>query len=67
MTKPAIAHSLVLRAVVATAGVFLLAGVGLAEEGAGLQEAGTHVTNIASLQSRARAIIRYCSGCHSRK
>ena len=67
MTKPAIAHSLVLRAVVAAAGVFLVAGVGLAEEGAGLQEAGTHVTNIASLQSGARTFFNYCSGCHSLK
>src|SRR5215469_15532730 len=67
MTKPALVHSLVLRAAVAAAGVFLVAGAGLAEEGAGLQEAGARVTNIASLQSGARTFFNYCSGCHSLK
>lgn len=66
MTKPAFVHSLVLRAAVAAAGVFLVAGAGLAEEG-GLQESGARVTNIASLQSGARTFFNYCSGCHSLK
>jgi len=67
MTKPAIVHSLVLRAAIAAAGVFLVAGAALAAEGAGLQEAGARVTNIASLQSGARTFFNYCSGCHSLK
>ena len=67
MTKPAIVHSLVLRAAMAAAGVFLVAGAALAAESAGLQEAGARVTNIASLQSGARTFFNYCSGCHSLK
>jgi ubiquinol-cytochrome c reductase cytochrome c1 subunit len=66
MTKP-IVRSLFARAAVVTVGVLALSGVCLAEEGGGLQEAGTHVTNIASLQSGARTFFNYCSGCHSLK
>lgn len=51
----------------AAAGVFLIAGVGLAQEGAGLLESGARVTNTASLQAGARTFFNYCAGCHSLK
>ena len=41
------------------------AGSAFAEEGGGLQPAGTKVSNIASLQRGARLYFNYCSGCHS--
>ena len=49
------------------AGALLATGTALAEEGAGLQESGARVTNIASLQSGARTFFNYCAGCHSLK
>src|SRR5262249_17619014 len=45
----------------------LFAGVASAEEGAGLQVAGTRPSNIVSVQSGARLFFNYCSGCHSLK
>lgn len=65
MTKSAAFHRFLLRAAVAVAGVFLSSGAVIAEEGGGLEQAGTHVDNIASLQRGARTFFNYCSGCHS--
>ena len=45
----------------------LPAGVALAQEGGeiALQQAGTDITDIKSLQRGARDFMNYCSGCHS--
>lgn len=67
MTKPFSVQSVLARAAVAAAGILLITGSALAQEGAGLEEAGARVTNIASLQSGARTFFNYCSGCHSLK
>ncbi|HTI95827.1 MAG TPA: cytochrome c1 [Rudaea sp.] len=67
MTKSFCIPSVFARVAVAAAGALLVAGSALAQEGAGLEEAGAHVTNIASLQSGARTFFNYCSGCHSLK
>ena len=45
----------------------LFAGTVSAEEGAGLEVAGTRPSNLASVQSGARLFFNYCSGCHSLK
>jgi ubiquinol-cytochrome c reductase cytochrome c1 subunit len=43
-------------------------GTALAEEGdANLQQAGTDIDNLQSLQRGARNFMNYCSGCHSLK
>lgn len=67
MTKSLSVQSVLVRTAVAVAGLFLVAGSTLAQEGARLEEAGVRVTNIASLQSGARTFFNYCSGCHSLK
>lgn len=67
MTKPAKFHSMLGRAAVVVAGVVLFGGAARASEGGGLEHAGTHVGNIASLQRGARTFFNYCSGCHSLK
>ena len=66
MTKPTV-RLLFARATVVAAASLLVAGTCFAEEGAGLQESGARVTNIASLQSGARTFFNYCAGCHSLK
>jgi ubiquinol-cytochrome c reductase cytochrome c1 subunit len=65
MTKSVAFHPMLVRAATAVAGVLLLAGAAAAQEGAGLEPAGTQVENIASLQRGARTFFNYCSGCHS--
>ncbi|HSM99766.1 MAG TPA: hypothetical protein VLS52_02020, partial [Rudaea sp.] len=67
MTKSFSLPSVIVRATFVVAGVLLAAGTTLAQEGAGLEESGARVTNIASLQSGARTFFNYCSGCHSLK
>ena len=67
MTKSFSLPSVIVRATFVVAGVLLVAGTTLAQEGAGLEESGARVTNIASLQSGARTFFNYCSGCHSLK
>ena len=49
------------------AAALLPAGVALAQEGGeiALQQAGTDITDIKSLQRGARDFMNYCSGCHS--
>ena len=54
------------RAAVFAAGL-LLASVALANETAGLQQAGTDLDDKASLQRGAALFVNYCSGCHSLK
>ncbi len=62
MTKPSRMFAGVALAALAC---LFLAGVAVAEEGGGMQAAGTHIDNIASLQRGARLYFNYCSGCHS--
>ena len=45
----------------------LFAGAASAEEGAGIENAGSRPGNLASVQSGARLFFNYCSGCHSLK
>ena len=58
-------HTMIKGLILATS-LFAAAGVS-AEEGAGLQMAQSHVSNLASVQSGARLYFNYCSGCHSLK
>ena len=58
--------NLATRAVAFTAGL-LLSTVALANETAGLQQAGTDLDDKASLQRGAQLFMNNCSGCHSLK
>jgi ubiquinol-cytochrome c reductase cytochrome c1 subunit len=56
-----------LKSFILIAAGILATGTALAEEGEGLQHAGTDINNVESLQRGARDFMNYCSGCHSLK
>ena len=63
---PSKKRAFVSRLAVFAAGV-LLSTVALASGGGNLQQAGTDLTDKASLQRGAQLYMNYCSGCHSLK